>query len=889
VHAVADLLFEALLTKSWDEAKRLLKCNPSLLSGKMGAAIGRRLSVRADARSYSGLSDGERDFCRWMDRTAVDLAEEEYRQLFRRCRDIGVDGAFWEAGKTGGGEKIRKLRDAAESTHLSDDYIEELDLHQTRRALRAWRRMAAKDRFDDAPVTLQRQILRELDQLVRQMGRFEGGSARLARESIDVCRRLIATHDEGASELGEDAVRLGNAWWDFFEVTGEREALEMAVASYGDAVNAGGDFNPHVGWSLGSALARRHEFTRQPDDLSAAVEWLEASLPALRRDEDFVDFGNLAIALLQRYSRFGSRRDLNRAIQLLSENPDDSGPVARNNLATALLERYEASGAEGDLLRARDLLRAALAATPRGARERPSRLANLLGALGQGPRSRKSTREAHRLAAEIQALPTSVNPGDTLAALRSWGAWCANAADWKQATAAFDRALGMVEAIVSNQRAASHQADWLAAASGVAMDAAYACARLGDAEAAALAFERGRAVQLRNLTVLGARIRPVRTFEELRRAAAGTAIVMICSRSWGGCAIVIRAAEPAEIVWLRELTSDALSARLSRYLAAYRRREDSPKSWDEAIDRLTRWLGHVVMAPILACGLGSRAILVAGGRLGILPLHAAWTASGQRGRRWYALDQVTLSYAPSVAAVLFAGRRLRSSSRPDSAVAIADPGAGGRTALPMATLEAQHALLHFSRATMLHGTEARRPDVVQALREHQVWHFACHGFAASEIEKSHLELADNETLAVADIAGLSPFTVPVRLAVLSACETGVIDGRVPDEVQGWPSELMRAGLPGVIASIWAVAAGASTAALMARFYELWRGEGLEPAHALREAQRWLRDSSNGEKRDRFPRLVKEPRGLTKEKRERWARHRSHRAPYFWAPFELIGL
>lgn len=35
--------------------------------------------------------------------------------------------------------------------------------------------------------------------------------------------------------------------------------------------------------------------------------------------------------------------------------------------------------------------------------------------------------------------------------------------------------------------------------------------------------------------------------------------------------------------------------------------------------------------------------------------------------------------------------------------------------------------------------------------------------------------------------------------------------------------------------------------LMERFYRLWRVEKLEPADALRQAQRWLRDTTNGEK------------------------------------------
>jgi CHAT domain-containing protein len=35
--------------------------------------------------------------------------------------------------------------------------------------------------------------------------------------------------------------------------------------------------------------------------------------------------------------------------------------------------------------------------------------------------------------------------------------------------------------------------------------------------------------------------------------------------------------------------------------------------------------------------------------------------------------------------------------------------------------------------------------------------------------------------------------------------------------------------------------------LMARFYDLWRKEGLELPEALRQAQQWVRDTTNGEK------------------------------------------
>ncbi len=53
---------------------------------------------------------------------------------------------------------------------------------------------------------------------------------------------------------------------------------------------------------------------------------------------------------------------------------------------------------------------------------------------------------------------------------------------------------------------------------------------------------------------------------------------------------------------------------------------------------------------------------------------------------------------------------------------------------------------------------------------------------------------------------------------------------------------MQAGVAGVVASLWAVN-DLSTMLLMARFYDLWRTDGLAPSAALRQAQRWLRDST----------------------------------------------
>ena len=57
-----------------------------------------------------------------------------------------------------------------------------------------------------------------------------------------------------------------------------------------------------------------------------------------------------------------------------------------------------------------------------------------------------------------------------------------------------------------------------------------------------------------------------------------------------------------------------------------------------------------------------------------------------------------------------------------------------------------------------------------------------------------------------------------RLAVLSACQTGIIDfRRIPDEAIGFPAGLLQAGVPGVVSTLWLVD-DISTALLLARFY-----------------------------------------------------------------------
>jgi CHAT domain-containing protein len=151
-----------------------------------------------------------------------------------------------------------------------------------------------------------------------------------------------------------------------------------------------------------------------------------------------------------------------------------------------------------------------------------------------------------------------------------------------------------------------------------------------------------------------------------------------------------------------------------------------------------------------------------------------------------------------------------------------------------------------------------------------------------------LALSGEDMLTLRDFTELGSIAGHVRLAVLSACETAVMDGSIANEMISLPTAMIRAGVAGTIGSLWSVPAGESTAVLFARFYDLWRKKGLDPADALRDAQQWVRDTTNGEKHARFPRIFRPGKHLAKEDFDIWAKARSHNAPYFWAPFVYVG-
>jgi CHAT domain-containing protein len=266
--------------------------------------------------------------------------------------------------------------------------------------------------------------------------------------------------------------------------------------------------------------------------------------------------------------------------------------------------------------------------------------------------------------------------------------------------------------------------------------------------------------------------------------------------------------------------------------------------WLETIVKVTADLWQGVLGPVVdrLCDLGfTQAFLVPSGYLALLPLHAAsWEENGDRH---YALEKIAFAYAPSARSLVQA-RRIAESSKAQDLLAIDEPKPVEASSLPNSQAEVNAIAAFFEKPQILRHENAERGAVLRALPKAQVAHFSCHGGVNWEDpDKSGLLMAHGKMLTVQDLFQLN--LKGARMAMLSACETGVVGTKLPDEVVALPSAFMRAGFAGVVASLWTVS-DLSTAMLMKFFYKCWQEEGFVPVRALREAQKRLRETEGFE-------------------------------------------
>jgi CHAT domain-containing protein len=148
------------------------------------------------------------------------------------------------------------------------------------------------------------------------------------------------------------------------------------------------------------------------------------------------------------------------------------------------------------------------------------------------------------------------------------------------------------------------------------------------------------------------------------------------------------------------------------------------------------------------------------------------------------------------------------------------------------------------------------------MRRYRVIHFATHGLLDAERPQfTGLVLSlvgETKSDGFLRVGEVFNFRLGSPLVMLSACETGLGRERRGEGVIGLTRAFMYAGAPTVGVSLWSVA-DQSTALLMGDFYKaFYAARGTLPGAAMREAQLNM------------------------------IRHPRYGAPYYWAPFVLVG-
>jgi CHAT domain-containing protein len=143
--------------------------------------------------------------------------------------------------------------------------------------------------------------------------------------------------------------------------------------------------------------------------------------------------------------------------------------------------------------------------------------------------------------------------------------------------------------------------------------------------------------------------------------------------------------------------------------------------------------------------------------------------------------------------------------------------------------------------------QATRSWLAEAMQRGYIVDASCHGsFDIDDFLKTALHLAEDQQLTLADMLSHTIDLRGLRLIILSACQTAVLDLRgAVNEVRSLTAGMLQAGAKAVLAPLWSVEE-LPTYLLMARFAQLWFPsiESKPPAAALIEAQHWLRTITN---------------------------------------------
>ena len=281
-----------------------------------------------------------------------------------------------------------------------------------------------------------------------------------------------------------------------------------------------------------------------------------------------------------------------------------------------------------------------------------------------------------------------------------------------------------------------------------------------------------------------------------------------------------------------------------------------------------------------------RAVLISFGTLGLLPLPAVTSS------------EIIFSLIPSAQALEFAYQSaIRKAQLPHVLFAVGNPSYHG-ISTPFSQMEVEEIEKFFAPDSIstLVGQQATRLSTRKNIRGASYVHFSYGGmtFNTKEHLNSAILLTGNEKISLRDLLNGDLTLSTAYLVVLSSCQTGLVDLKVPDEAIGFPTGFLQAGVPCVISTLWDVHDLATTL-LMIRFYQLHLQENLLPVQALHQAQSWLREVT-GEVIVKYYEKLFLKSGKTDQESFRYMKHyqvhldeKPFAHPYYWAGFVFSGV
>jgi CHAT domain-containing protein len=372
-------------------------------------------------------------------------------------------------------------------------------------------------------------------------------------------------------------------------------------------------------------------------------------------------------------------------------------------------------------------------------------------------------------------------------------------------------------------------------------------------------------------------------YEDLAAAAGEGPVVYLVAAERGGHALIVTAdAYEPVVVALPELCEADVVAHVQRLVRCRRSHELSDELAVQA-----PWLWSVLMEPIVTrLAAQSLVTLIPLGPLSMLTLHIAGMTPGRDGIWRDRTDSIVFRYAPNARVLRRAQDHARALDGGEGlrVLTVNVPAAPGESSLHATVTESAGVAARFGPERCERPSPPNRASVLSALDRCAIWHFACHGVHdPMDPLESRLALSDGPLTLRAIFARPAGRR---RLAVLSACRSAMPDESLLDEVVGFPSALLQAGVAGVVSSQVNVGDRAAMLLVLRFFDEV--ADGTSPPRALARAQAWLSSATNGEIHHSLPDALPFPAGLTEAELEYWEGRRQFSEPHCWAPFSYCG-